>query len=187
MRVHPLLQELVSDIRGTLWLLLAAIGLVLLIACVNIASLFLTRAISRERELAMRAALGASRSRLLRQCITESALLGVCGGFLGLLAAALNVHPFVAVWPGSLPRDGRNPYRLARTLFRSGHLAFMRSPFWANAGVAGSHASARRGAARRAGGVSPGTRAVCTVHSSYRRSRLPSYCWFRRGCSAALC
>ncbi len=103
-RIHPLLQELVSDVRGTLWLLLAAIGLVLLIACVNIASLFLTRAVSRERELAMRAALGASRGRLVRQCTTESALLGLCGGMLGVIAAAVCLHPFVALWPGNLPR-----------------------------------------------------------------------------------
>ena len=103
-RLHPLLQGLISDVRGTLWLLLAAIGLVLLIACVNIASLFLTRAIARERELAMRTALGASRSRLVRQCMTESAVLGLCGGLFGVVAAALSVHPFVALWPGSLPR-----------------------------------------------------------------------------------
>ncbi len=105
MRIHPLLQELVSDVRGTLWLLLAAIGLVLLIACVNIASLFLTLAISRQRELTMRAALGASRSRLVRQCMTESAVLGLCGGLLGIVAAGVSVHPFVALWPGNLPRS----------------------------------------------------------------------------------
>lgn len=104
LRIHPLLQELVGDVRGTLLLLLAAIGLVLLIACVNIASLFLTRAISRERELAMRAALGATRSRLMRQCMTESAVLGLCGGLLGVAIAAISVHPFVALWPGNLPR-----------------------------------------------------------------------------------
>jgi predicted permease len=113
MRIHPLLQRLVTDVRGTLWLMLAAIGLVLSIACVNIASLFLTRAVSRERELAMRAALGASRGRLLRQCMTESAVLGLCGGLLGMIAAVASVHPFVALWPGKLPRaeeihiDGR--------------------------------------------------------------------------------
>lgn len=102
--VRPFLQDLVQDVRGTLWLLLSAIGLVLLLACVNIASLFLTRAISRERELAMRAALGASRSRLMRQCMTESAVLGLCGGLLGVVMAAVSVHPFVALWPGNLPR-----------------------------------------------------------------------------------
>ncbi|MGH9639898.1 MAG: ABC transporter permease, partial [Bryobacteraceae bacterium] len=104
MRIYPLFQELVSNVRGTLWLLLGAIGLVLLIACVNIASLFLTRSISRERELAMRAALGASRGRLVRQCMTESAVLGLCGGLLGIVVAALGVHPLVALWPGDLPR-----------------------------------------------------------------------------------
>jgi predicted permease len=104
MRIYPLLQQLISDVRGTLWLLLGAIGVVLLIVCVNIASLFLTRAISRERELAMRAALGASRGRLVRQCMTESAVLGLCGGLLGIVAATVSVHPFVTLWPGNLPR-----------------------------------------------------------------------------------
>ena len=104
MRIYPFLQQLVGDVRGTLWLLLGAVGLVLSIACVNIASLFLIRAISRERELAMRVALGASRGRLIRQCMTESAVLGLGGGLLGVLVAVLSVHPFVALWPGDLPR-----------------------------------------------------------------------------------
>jgi predicted permease len=104
-KLHPLLHEFVSDVRGTLWLLLAAISLVLLIACVNIASLFLTRAISRQRELAMRAALGASRLRLVRQCMTESAVLGFAGGLIGIIVAAVTVHPFLALWPGNLPRS----------------------------------------------------------------------------------
>ena len=104
MRVRPLQQELVGDVRGTLWLLLSAVGLVLLIGCVNIASLLLTRAISRERELAMRAALGAGWGRLARQSLTESAVLGLCGGFLGIVTARICVRPFVAFWPGDLPR-----------------------------------------------------------------------------------
>jgi predicted permease len=104
MLVRPFLQDLVKPVRGTLWLLLSAVGLVLLIACVNIASLFLTRAVSRERELAMRAALGASRGRMIRQCLTESAVFGVCGGLLGVLAAAVGLHPFIALWPTNLPR-----------------------------------------------------------------------------------
>jgi predicted permease len=105
-RAHPLLQELVGDVRGTLWLLLAAVGLVLLIACVNVASLLLTRAVSREREVAMRVALGAGWGRLARQCMTESAILGLSGCVLGVFLAAISVHPFVAFWPGSLPRAG---------------------------------------------------------------------------------
>ena len=104
MVARPLQREVVGDVGSTLWLLLAAVSVVLLISCVNVASLMLARAISRERELATRVALGASRARVIRQCLTESAILGLAGGVLGILLAIASLRPFVAFWPGDLPR-----------------------------------------------------------------------------------
>jgi predicted permease len=102
---HPLQSELVHDVKPTLLLLLSAVSLVLLIACVNVASLLLTRVVSRTHEFALRLALGAPGRRLLRQCLIESSVLGVCGGSLGLLVAILGTGPFLRFWPDGLPRS----------------------------------------------------------------------------------
>jgi predicted permease len=101
---HVLQSELVRDVRPTLWLLLGAVGVVLLIGCVNVASLFLTRVISRQHEFGLRLALGAQRGRLVRQCLTESGALGICSGVFGLLLAIVGTRPFIRVWPDGLPR-----------------------------------------------------------------------------------
>ncbi len=98
------LRPNVGKIGSTLWLLLGGVTLVLLIACANIGSLMLARASARDRELAMRAALGAGRGRLMRQCLTESGVLAWAGGVLGMGLAAIGIRPFVALWPGQLPR-----------------------------------------------------------------------------------
>jgi predicted permease len=101
---HPLQTEVVQDAGSTLWLLFGAVGVLLLIACANVASLLLTRVVSRQQEFALRLALGAPAGRLLRQCLTESTLLGAWGGLLGLAIAAVGTRPFIRFWPNRLPR-----------------------------------------------------------------------------------
>src|SRR5579883_156952 len=102
---RPLSQELTANVQPTLWMLFGAVSVLLLIACVNVASLLLARAVSRERELAMRAALGAGRRRMIQQCLTESTVLALFGGLAGVLLAWFGTAPFVALWPGGLPRS----------------------------------------------------------------------------------
>src|ERR1041384_5270452 len=105
-RARPYLDDIVGDMRLPLYVLLAAVGFVLLIACTNVANLLLAKAAPRQREIALRTALGARRFHLLRQLLTESILLAIVAGGIGVLLGTWGTSALLALSPDSLPRAG---------------------------------------------------------------------------------
>ena len=110
--VEPMRDSQVRNVRPVLFILLGAVGVVLLIACANVANLLLARAAARQRELSIRAALGASRGRVIRQLLTESVILAGLGGLLGFFLGVVGVRGLLLLEPGDIPRLG-DPTQLA--------------------------------------------------------------------------
>ena len=116
----PLQERLTGNLQTTLWVLMSAVGVVWLIACANIANLLLARATGRTREIALRAALGAGRGRVVRQLLTESCVLAGAAGLAGLLLASMLVQGVVALSPADLPRIDEVRMEMTVLLFALG-------------------------------------------------------------------
>jgi putative ABC transport system permease protein len=157
-QVVPLADRFVDEIHGTLLALMGAVGFLLLLACVNVANLLIARGAAREHELAIRAALGGSRWRLVRQLLAESTLLSLGGGVLGVAVAAWLLQVLIALTPAGIPRIEQVSLNLTSLLFGLAAsavcgLVFGAFPAFLSSGARGRHLLAR--ATRTSVAVSP--------------------------------
>lgn len=120
LQMQPVQEQIIGGASRAIWVLQAAVGFVLLIACANLANLMLARAETRHREFAVRTALGAGRGRLIRQFMTEGVMLAMIGGVLGLILARVGVDALLRVYPSSLPRTAEVAVDPAVLLFTFG-------------------------------------------------------------------
>jgi len=169
--VRPLLEEFVGNVRRSMWVLLGAVGFVLLIACANLVNLLIVRATARSREFAMRAALGAGRGRLMRQAFAETALLATGGAALALVLAKFALTALVTLASGSVPRMERPELSLPVLLFCGGlavaaALIAGLAPGFHAAGAATAEAlrsGSRAGSEHRGGGRLRHAAVVCEI------------------------
>jgi len=115
--LHPLLEETVSDVKTSLWVLMGAVGFVLLLVCANVAGLLLVRSTARQKEIAIRVALGAGTKRIIRQLLSESLILSLFGGLLGLLLTPILLQLIVSLSATALPRVVSTQIDLGALLF----------------------------------------------------------------------
>jgi putative ABC transport system permease protein len=160
----PLLERLTGNLQATLWMLMSAVGVVWLIACANIANLLVARAAGRTREIALRAALGAGRARVVRQLLTESCVLAGMAGVAGLLLASTLVQAFVALSPASLPRIDEVRMDMPVLLFALGLSLSSTGLFGLVPALHGSRLDLS-GALKQGGSKATGTRASARLRS----------------------
>jgi len=115
--LHPLLEETVGDVKASLWILMGAVGFVLLLVCANVAGLLLVRSTARQKEIAIRVALGAGTKRIIRQLLSESLILSLFGGLVGLLLSPILLQLIVSLSATALPRVVSTKIDLGALLF----------------------------------------------------------------------
>ena len=180
--VIPLQQRLTGSLEATLWVLMSAVGVVWLIGCANIANLLLARAAGRTREIALRAALGAGRVRVMRQLLTESCVLAGGAGLAGLLLASLLVQGVVALSPANVPHR-RRADRHDRPRVRARALAGVDGALRARAGLHASRLDLSN-ALKQGGSKATASRPALGYARCWLslKSRCRSSCWPPRGC-----